>query len=67
MRHYYHLENKKLLHIEDRHFTDDPSAIVGFRLMLAKHQFLRDAVNEQLTYIGPIPTQYKEQLLYELD
>ena len=67
MRHYYHLEDKKLLHIEDRHFTDDSSAIVGFNLTLMKHQFLRDAVNEQLTYIGPIPSVYKDRILHELD
>lgn len=67
MRHYYHLEDKKLLHIEDRHFTDDLSSIVGFNLILMKHQFLRDAVNEQLTYIGPIPSVYKDRILHELD
>lgn len=66
MRHYYHLEDKKFLHIEDRHFTDDDSLDIAFILMLQKHEFLRDAVNEMLTYVGPIPAKYKDQILYEL-
>lgn len=66
MNAYYHLENKTYAPIEDRHFTDDPSAVIGFFMILMKHEKLIDAVNEHLTYIGPIPVEYKDRLVNEM-
>lgn len=69
MKNFYDLEQQVLRPIKDEHFREDPDGSLNtvFSLILAKHKFLRDAINEMLTYIGPIPMFYKDQILYELD
>ena len=66
MNTYYHLEDHTYKPIEDRHFTSDERAYDVFHLLLAKHEYIRDVINEHLTYIGPIPEAYKDQILYQM-